>query len=231
MPTILENYRQKFRKSEELFKQGRSIIAGGGHLSRPVNPFPVYVDHGQGSLKWDVDGNQIVDYMMGYGALIAGHSHPKIAEAVRQRLSQGTHMGSATPLEVRWAQKVKEFIPSAERVRFTHSGGDATMMAMRLARAYTGKTKVVKFRNHFHGWHDYAAQESGLNSQTGIPKETLSTVVVMDTNIAALEDLLSHDENIAAIILEPTGAHFGQLPLQNPGFLQNLRNTNCRTSF
>ena len=97
MPTILENYRQKFRKSEEFFKQGRSVIAGGEHLSRPVNPFPVYVDHGQGSLKWDVDGNEIVDYMMGYGALIAGHSHPKIAEAVRQRLSQGTHMGAATP--------------------------------------------------------------------------------------------------------------------------------------
>jgi len=97
------------------------------------------------------------------------------------------------------------------------------MMAMRLARAYTGKTKVVKFRNHFHGWHDYAAQESGLNSQTGIPKETLSTVVVMDPNIVALEQLLSHDENIAAIILEPTGAHFGQLPLQNPVFLQDLR--------
>ena len=223
MATTLERYRQKFRKSEELYEQGRSVIAGGGHQSRPVYPFPVYVDHGQGALKWDVDGNELVDYMMGYGALIAGHAHPKITEAISRRLSQGTHMGTATPLEVRWAEKVKSLIPSAERVRFTHSGGDATLLAMRLSRAYTGRSKVVKFREHFHGWHDYASQESGLNSQVGIPRETLSTVVVVEPEIPALERLLSRDRDIAAVILEPTGAHFGQFPLQNPGFLQDLR--------
>ena len=223
MATILERYRQKFRKSGELYEHGRSVVAGGGHQSRPVNPFPVYVERGQGALKWDVDGNELVDYMIGYGALIAGHNHPKITKAVSRRLSQGTHMGTTSPLEVRWAEMVKNLIPSAERVRFSHSGGDATLLALRLARAYTGRNKVVKFREHFHGWHDYVSPESGLNTQTGIPQETLSTVIIMEPEISALEQLLSRDEDVAAVILEPSGGHFGQLPLQNPRFLQDLR--------
>lgn len=223
MATIVERYMQKFRKSGELFQKGKDLIPGGGHQSRTVKPFPVYVERGQGALKWDVDGNELVDYMMGYGALILGHAHPKVNEAVARRLSQGTHMGTATPLELRWAELVKSLIPSAERVRFTASGTEATLLALRLARNFTGKKKVVKFWEHFHGWHDYLSPVSGINTQVGIPQETLSTVVIIRPDIDELKRLLERDKEIAAVIMEPTGGHWGQYPLPNPGFLHQVR--------
>ena len=133
----------------------------------------------------------------------------------------GTHM--ASELELRWAELVIDLIPSAERVRFTSSGTEATLLAIRLARIQTGKTKVVKFREHFHGWHDYLAPQSGINTISGIPQETLSTVVVLEPEISALEQTLSQNQDIDAVILEPTGAHWGQFPLPNPDFLQELR--------
>ncbi len=223
MATIVERYMQKFRKSGELFQKGKDLIPGGGHQSRTVKPFPVYVERGQGALKWDVDGNELVDYMMGYGALILGHAHPKVNEAVARRLAQGTHMGTATPLELRWAELVKGLIPSAERVRFTASGTEATLLALRLARNFTGKKKVVKFWEHFHGWHDYLSPVSGINTQVGIPQETLSTVVIIRPDIDELKRLLERDKEIAAVIMEPTGGHWGQYPLPNPGFLHQVR--------
>ncbi len=228
MATILERYHRKFRKSGELYEQGKTLIPGGGHQSRLVRPYPVYAERGQGALKWDVDGNELVDYMMGFGALLLGHAHPKINEAISRRLSQGTHMGTVTPLELRWAELVTNLVPSAERVRFTASGTEATLLALRLARTYTGKTKVVKFKEHFHGWQDYLSPQSGINTQSGIPQETLSTVVVLEPEIPALEQLLSRDQDIAAVILEPTGAHWGQFPLPNPGFLQELREVTAK---
>ena len=223
MSSIEERYREKFRKSGELYEQGRSLIPGGGHQSRTMHPHPVFVDDGQGALKWDVDGNELVDYMMGYGALILGHAHAAVTEAVSQRMSRGTHMGTVTPLELRWAELVKGLIPSAERVRFTASGTEATLLALRLARVHTGKRKVLKFREHFHGWHDYVSSNSGINTQAGIPQETLSTVVVAEPTISEVERLLAEDNDIAAVIVEPTGGHWGQFPLPNPGFVQDLR--------
>ena len=223
MPTILDRYREKFQKSGEMFQLGKNFIPGGGHQSRTFYPHPVYVEKGEGSLKWDVDGNELVDYTMGYGALILGHAYPKVIEAVSRKLTQGTHMGTAPPIEIRWAELVKKLIPSAERVRFTSSGTETTLLALRLARAYTGKRKIVKFREHFHGWHDYVSPDSGINTQIGIPKETLSSVIVAEPKIDEIEELLRRDLDIAAVILEPTGGHWGQFPLPNPRFLQELR--------
>ena len=228
MPTIQERYVQKFRKSGELYERANGVIPGGGHLSRVVRPHPIFVDEAQGALKWDADGNEIVDYMMGYGALLVGHAHPKVTEAVTKRLSKGTHMGASTELEVRWAELVSSLIPSAERVRFTASGTESTLLALRLARGHTRKTKFVKFREHFHGWHDYASPGSGINTQVGIPEETMSTVVVLEPEIAALEQLLAHDDDVAAVIVEPTGGHWGQFPIQNPWFLEDLREVTAR---
>ena len=223
MSAIVERYVRKFAKSGQLNERGRQLTPGGAHTSRVQHPFPVYVEHAQGALKWDVDGNELVDYMMGYGALILGHAHPRVNEAVSQRLSQGTHMGTATPLELRWAELVKGLIPSAERVRFSASGTEATLLALRLARTFTGRKKVVKFREHFHGWHDYVSLDSGINTQAGIPEETLSTVIVIEPDVDALARLLSEDRDIAAVIMEPTGGHWGQFPLQNPSFLERVR--------
>ena len=223
METVLERYRERFPGSGVLYEKGRRIIGGGGHQSRVVNPFPVYVERAEGALKWDVDGNEIVDYMMGYGALILGHGNPKVVEAITRQLDDGTNMGTANPLELRWAELVRQLIPSAEQVRFAASGTEATLLAIRLSRAKTGKSKIIKFREHFHGWHDYVAMDSGLNTSNGIPEETLSTVIVLEPDVSRVEEVLSQNDDVAAVILEPTGAHFGQFPLSNPAFLQDIR--------
>ena len=226
MSTILERYAQKFRKSAELHREARDVMPGGD-IYRPPDPFPVYVDSAEGAIKRDLDGNEIVDYLMGSGALLLGHDHPAIADAVRERVGHGMHVLS-NPLAIRWAELIKELIPSAERVRLTASGTETTYLALRLARAYTGKKRVAKFQRHFHGWHDYVTPESDRATTVGIPDETLSTVVILEPDIAAVERLLKEDDDVAAIILEPTGAHWGQFPLPNPQFLHDLRDLTAR---
>jgi len=228
MPTIAERYTQKFRKSAEISEQGHDVVSGGAHLTRPVSPHPVFVDEARGALKWDADGNEIVDYMMGFGALLLGNAHPAVTKAIAERLGQGTHMGTPSQLELRWARLVQEIVPSAERVRFTSSGTESTLLALRLARGYTGKSKIIKFREHFHGWHDYLSPGSGINTQVGIPEETLSTVAVVEPSIDAVERYLSQDDDVAAVIVEPTGGHWGQFPLPNPEFLEALRDLTQR---
>ncbi len=223
MATILDRYQEKFRKSGEIYETAVQRVPTGGHQSRVVRPFPVYVDDARGALKWDADGNELIDFMMGYGALILGHAHPVVVDAVKERLGHGTIMAGASQLELKWAGQVSDLIPSAERVRFTASGTESTLMALRLARAFTGRKKIVKFHEHFHGWHDYVATDSGIITDRGIPEETRSTVIVSQPDIAALSRLLEQDKDIAAVICEPGGGHWGQFPLPNPTFLQDLR--------
>ena len=133
------------------------LPAGIAHDSRSQAPYPIYIDHAAGSRKWDVDGHEYVDYTGGHGALLLGHNHPAVTRAVAEQLTRGTHFGSCHELEVRWAEWVQRLVPSAERVRFTSSGTEATLLALRLARAYTGRPKIVRFEGHFHGWHDHMA--------------------------------------------------------------------------
>jgi glutamate-1-semialdehyde 2,1-aminomutase len=178
---------------------------------------------GEGTRKWDVDGNEYIDYVSGHGALLLGHSHPAIAEAVSKQILLGTHLGASTDDEIRWAKAIKALMPSIEKLRFHSSGTEATLMAMRLARAYTGKDKVIKLQDHFHGWHDYAMAGSD-RSAPGIPESTWGTMVIVPSgDLGAVEDVIKNDPDIAAIILEPTGAHFGQLPFDAPNYLKGLR--------
>ena len=122
----------RFDVSKDLFPDGVT------HDARRLRPFPMYVTHAEGSHKWDVDGNDIIDYKTGHGAMILGHSHPAIVKAVQDAVGKGTQMGSSTDAEIRWGQLVRELVPCAEKVRFHSSGTEAVMMALRLARAYTG---------------------------------------------------------------------------------------------
>ena len=152
---VLDTYRALHPKSAALYERARAVIPGGiTHDGRHLTPFPVYVDRAQGSHKWDVDGHEYVDYWMGHGALFLGHCHPAVVKAIQEQAARGTHLGACHELEVRWAELVSKLIPSAEMVRFTMSGTEATHLALRIARAYTGRPKVVKFQGHFHGWHD-----------------------------------------------------------------------------
>jgi glutamate-1-semialdehyde 2,1-aminomutase len=223
MATIEERYAQKFATSMAWYERGQLLFAGGiTHQTRFTSPFPAYIEHADGPYKYDVDGNQIIDYVMGNGCLLMGHNPPEIADAVAAQVYRGTHLGGATTHEVRYAEAVKRLMPSLERVRFTCSGTESTYLALRLARAYTGKTKLVKFHEHFHGWHDYATPESG-QGLGGVPQASLDEVLIAPTDAAAVDRILTEDDNIAAVIVECNGAHYGTYPLPNPQFLQDLR--------
>src|SRR6202048_3423171 len=157
-PTAIdEAFSKQFARSAELYARSRKAIAGGiTHDSRNFAPFPIYVERADGSRKWDVDGNELIDHWMGHGSLLLGHNHPQVTAAVAEQVYKGTHYGACHELEVAWAEQIVRLIPSAEWVRFTMSGTEATMLAIRDARAFTGHDLGIRFAGHFHGWHDYA---------------------------------------------------------------------------
>lgn len=229
MSVINEEYLKKHPKSAELHRQSDAAFPDGvTHDTRYVMPFPVFMAEASGPLKWDVDGNEYVDYVSGHGALILGHSHPAVVEAVSAQMAKGTHLGGNTEAELRWANAVKALMPSVEKVRFNSSGTEATMMAMRLARAYTGKNKIIKFADHFHGWHDYANAGSD-GAIGGIPSSTWDAMLVLTPgDVGLVEETLQRDKDVAAVIMEPTGAHMGQYPLHVPEFLNQIREVTQR---
>ena len=224
MATILDDYIAQHPGSAQRYAEAVNLFPGGvTHDTRYAQPFPLYITHGQGPRKWDVDGNEYVDYVSGHGALLLGHSHPAIADAVSKQILRGTHLGGNTDEEMRWGRAVQALMPSVEKLRFHSSGTEATMMAMRLSRAYTGKNKIIKLQDHFHGWHDYAMAGSD-RAAAGIPEASFGTMVIVPSgDLQALEDVLNRDKDIAALILEPTGAHMGQLPFDTPNYLKGLR--------
>jgi glutamate-1-semialdehyde 2,1-aminomutase len=208
-------------------KAARLFPSGITHDSRYIEPYGLYITRAQGPRKWDVDGNCYVDYFGGHGALLLGHCHPQVVAAVNQQIERGTHFGASHELEIAWAEWVLKLIPSAERVRFTSSGTEATMMALRLARAFTGKSKIIRFKHHFHGWHDhmtsgYASHFDGSPTPGVLSGVTSGLVLAEQNDAEGLARLLDGDDDIAAAIIEPTGAHGAQLPI-DPSFLVALR--------
>lgn len=225
MATIEARFTEKFSGSVDWHRRGTELFAGGiTHQTRFTSPFAVYIESGQGPFKYDIDGNELVDYVMGNGSLLMGHSPDGVTAAVADQARRGTHLGGATSHEIRYAEAVKRLMPSLERVRFTTSGTESTYLALRLARAHTGKTKIVKFHEHFHGWHDYVTPESG-QALGGVPQQVLDTVIVSPVDVAALDRILSNDDDIAAVIVECNGAHYGTFPLMNPDFLHDVQET------
>ena len=222
--TILEQYIAQHPGSAERYREATGIFPGGvTHDNRYAQPFPLYITHGEGPRKWDVDGHEYIDYVSGHGALLLGHSHPAIADAVSAQIRRGTHLGACTDEELRWARAIMALMPAVERVRFHSSGTEATLMAMRLARAYTGRSKVIKLQDHFHGWHDYAMAGSDRPAP-GIPAASWGSMVIAPAgDLDAVQQAMAGDSDIAAIILEPTGAHYGQLPFDTPNYLAGLR--------
>jgi len=225
--TILEDYRAKHPTSAALAERARQAIPGGiTHDIRYLLPFGTYVARSLGSHKWDVDGHEYVDYWMGHGALFVGHCHPAVVRAVQEQVARVTHVGGSHELEIRWAELVNGLVPSAELTRFTMSGTEATHLAMRVARAYTGRSKVVKLSGHFHGWHD--AVTVGVNPpydmpiSAGVPAGTLEHVVVCPPNDIKAVELAFDAGDVAAIILEPAGGQSGTTPTI-PGYLHELR--------
>jgi glutamate-1-semialdehyde 2,1-aminomutase len=226
--TLIDRYRKTLPGSWARWERACRVIPGGiTHDVRHLTPFPLYVSRAEGARKWDVDGREYIDYWMGHGALFLGHAHPTLVDAVTRQIGRGTHYGACQELEIEWAEWITRLIPSAEMVRFTMSGTEATHLALRLARAATGRPKIVKFTAHFHGWHDgvYASVSPPyeIPMSAGIPGAVLGeTLAVPPNDIGALERLFHGRQDVAAVILEPSGASAGVVPI-DPGFLKDLR--------
>lgn len=229
---IVREYLRRTPESRRWAERARNVFPSGiTHDARRLSPYPLYVARAQGSRKWDLDGHEYVDYSGGHGALLLGHSPPAIVSAVQQQVALGTHYGACHELEVRWGELVQQLVPSAERVRFTSSGTEATLLALRLARAFTGRPKIMRLLGHFHGWHDHAAFGVSGNfdgsPSPGVLRELADQVVLAPPGDAAAADELLERGDVAAVILEPTGASWGKVPL-DPAYLHALRDITAR---
>jgi glutamate-1-semialdehyde 2,1-aminomutase len=226
--SLTERFSSAFARSRELHEQAKGVFPNGvTHDLRHLEPFPIYVDRAEGARKWSVEGRELIDWWAGHGAILLGHSHPAVVEAVRRQMGKATHPGSCHEKEIEWGKLVQRLVPSAERVRFVSSGTEATLMALRLARIATGRPRVLKFAGHFHGWHDYLIPGADApydgSPVPGIPTEvSAQTVIVPPNDLDAVDRALRDDPDIGAVILEPTGGHWGQVPIRGP-FLHGLR--------
>ena len=232
-PRLQDSYTDALPVSRTLFERARRLFPDAvTHDNRRMQPFPLYVDRADGAYKWDVDGHRYIDYWMGHGALLLGHNPPAVRDAVREQALRGTHHGACHEKEVEWGEWVQRLVPSAGRIRFTGTGTEATHLALRLARAFTGKRHVVKFAGHFHGWHEgleigvrapYAAE-----AEAGQLPEVVGLVSVLPPNDITAVRARLRTGDVAAVILEPTGGHFGSVPAP-ASFVRALREETRRT--
>lgn len=232
--TVEERYRRSTPKSKSLFDRATRYLPGGNtRTTIYFTPYPWYFDHGSGCRVYDVDGNDRLDFINNYTALILGHNHPSVMEVVERQLSRGISAAAPSEAEVELATILAERLPSIDLIRFTNSGTEATMMALRAARAFTGREKVAKFEGGYHGTHDYAAVQvsaagavgTGRETQgDGIPSAVAASVITMPYNDPqAVEDTIPrHGEHLAAVIVEPVVGAGGVIPPAD-GFLQFLR--------
>ncbi len=212
--TSLEQYAAKFPKSRALHERAKGVFRNGvTHDARYIKPFPLYMTHAKGSHKWDVDGYEYIDYFGGHGALILGHGHPAIVKAVSEQIAKGTQWAACHELEIEWAELIKKLIPSAERIEFTSSGTEANMLTIRLARAFTGRNKVVRFRGQMGGWYDALMVGEALpwdvpTTSGLLPAVAENTIAVPVNDEKELEKALSN-QDVAILVCEPWGAYSG----------------------
>ncbi|TBL81646.1 glutamate-1-semialdehyde 2,1-aminomutase [Paenibacillus thalictri] len=227
--------RRSDAKSAAAFAEAKKVIPGG--VNSPVRAFksvgltPLYMERGEGALVYDIDGNEYVDYIGSWGPLIVGHAHPEVLEALRKTMEKGTSFGAPTELETLMAKLVIERMPSVEVVRMVNSGTEATMSALRLARGYTRRSKIVKFEGCYHGHADSLLIKAGsgvatlgLPDSPGVPENVaVNTITVPYNDLDSVKLAFERfGEEIAAVIVEPIAGNMGVVPPQ-PGFLQGLR--------
>jgi len=225
----------RFDQSRELRKRAEAVIPGG--VNSPVRAFravggdPPFIRRGEGSHTWDADGNEYIDYVGSWGPLILGHAPPAVIEAIIEAARNGTSFGASTPLEVDLAEAVLEAYPSMEKVRFVSSGTEATMSAVRLARAFTGRKYIVKFEGCYHGHADALLVKAGsgvvtlgIPGSAGVPEETVQfTLALPYNNTNAVEEAFKrYKGEIACVIVEPVVGNMGCVPPQK-GYLDALR--------
>lgn len=206
---LVEEYRRTHPGSQRLHERAAKTFAANGatHIARVLDPFRPYITHAQGSRKWDIDGNEYIDYIMGHGALILGHSHPAVVQAVQKQMAKGVHYGGNHELEVELAELIKAMMPMVERVAFFSCGQEANMMAIRLSRIFTGRKKVLRFQENFHGWADELAHEGSA----GVVADEVNVIPFNDLN--KVEEELAKKE-YAVLLTEGGGAYMnGRVPI------------------
>ncbi|MCG5530583.1 glutamate-1-semialdehyde 2,1-aminomutase [Halorhodospira halochloris] len=223
------------QRTHELFQQARELIPGG--VNSPVRAFkgvggePITFERGEGPYIWDVDGKRYVDYVNSWGPLVAGHAEPDVIRRVQETVAKGLSFGTPVELEVEMARKLCELVPSLDMVRLVNSGTEATMSALRLARAHTGRDKIVKFQGNYHGHVDALLVQAGSGALTlgvpgspGVPQSVVADTLTLPYNDAeAVEKCFNeHGSEIAAIIVEPVAGNMNCVP-PVPGFLEKLR--------
>jgi glutamate-1-semialdehyde 2,1-aminomutase len=223
-----------------LFQEAQKLFPGG--VNSPVRAFravggqPLFIERGEGPYLIDVDGNRYIDYVLSWGPLITGHAHPKVVEAIQQAAIKGTSYGAPSPLEIDLAKSIMDFMPNIEMIRFVNSGTEATMSALRLARAYTKRDKIIKFVGCYHGHADMLLVQAGsgvvtlgLPDSPGVPANTVKDTLVADFNsLDSVETLYKkYPDQIAAIIVEPVAGNMGVVPPVK-GFLEGLRTITSR---
>jgi glutamate-1-semialdehyde 2,1-aminomutase len=223
------------QKSKDLFQQAQTVLPGG--VNSPVRAFravggqPLFIERGEGPYLYDVDGNRYIDYVLSWGPLILGHAHPEVVAAVQQAAERGTSYGAPSPLEIELGRLVQEIMPNIELLRFVNSGTEATMSALRLARAFTQRNKFIKFEGCYHGHADLLLVQAGsgvatlgLPDSPGVPPATVQDTLVAQFNnldsVAALFE--AYPTEIATVIVEPVAGNMGVVP-PSDGFLDGLR--------
>lgn len=219
-------------KSQELFERAQKVLPSGVNSPvRAFKPYPFFVERAKGSRIYSIDGDSFIDYCMAYGPLIFGHSFDVVLDVARDQLLNGTLYGAPTEKEVKFAELISKLFPSMEMLRLVNSGTEATMHAIRLARGFTGKKKIIKFEGCYHGAHDYVLVKAGSGATSfgapdslGIPEETTrNTIILPYNNYPALEEAIKREShNIAAVIIEPVMGNIG-LILPRKGYLIQLR--------
>ena len=222
-------------RSQQLFAEAQTLLPGG--VDSPVRAFravggqPLFIERGAGAYLYDVDGNRFIDYVLSWGPLILGHAHPRVTQTLAVAAARGASYGAPSPLELELAKLIRQFMPNIEMIRFVNSGTEATMSALRLARALTGRNKIVKFEGCYHGHADLLLVQAGsgvatlgLPDSPGVPPATVAdTLVVPFNELAAVEQLFDKYPNeVAAVIVEPVAGNMGVVPPVD-GFLQGLR--------
>ena len=223
------------QRSIDLFARAQTLLPGGvdspARAFRPVGGQPLFIDHGYGAYLVDVDGNQYIDYVLSFGPLILGHAHPQVVKALHEAASKGSSFGAPSPLEVELAELIIEFMPNIEMLRFVNSGTEATMSALRLARAFTSRDKIIKFSGNYHGHADMLLVQAGsgvaslgLPDSPGVPAPTVADTLVAPFNdLDAVADLFDNfSDQIAAVIVEPVAGNMGVVPPAGD-FLPGLR--------
>jgi len=224
---MFNSYICKTQKSKNLYERAKKFLPTGVSYSiRYFGPYPFYTAKAKGSKLYDVDGNEYVDFWLGHTALILGHSPPAVVEAVKKQLENGTHYGTSHELEIKLAEQIVKMVPSAEMVRFTNSGTEANMYATRLARAYTGRSKIAKFEGGWHGGYD--ALHIGVKHPFDIPESAgLTDGAIQDTTVLSFNNLQEvretlKNDDVASITIEPVLGAGGGIPAEKE-FLKGLR--------